>query len=58
MIFTSLNLTSEFPNLPALQKDRESEVLYDLCYECGFTLKRVRGMTRTHSQMHCTDKHS
>ena len=26
--------------------------------ECGFTLKRVRDMTRTYSQMHCTDKYS
>ena len=26
--------------------------------ECGFTLKRVRGMVRTHSQMHRTDKYS
>ena len=24
--------------------------------ECGFTLKRVRHMTRTYSQMHCTNK--
>ena len=24
--------------------------------ECGFTLKRVRGMTRTYSQMNRTDK--
>ena len=26
--------------------------------ECGFTLKRVRGMIRTHSQMHRTGKYS
>ena len=26
--------------------------------ECGFTLKRVRDMTRTYSQMHRTDKNS
>ena len=26
--------------------------------EYGFTLKRVRDMIRTHSQMHCTDKYS
>ena len=26
--------------------------------ECGLTLKRVRGMTRIYSQMHCTDKYS
>ena len=26
--------------------------------ECGFTLKRVRDMTRTYSQMHHTDKYS
>ena len=26
--------------------------------ECGFTLKRVRHMTRTYSQMHCTNKYS
>ena len=26
--------------------------------ECGFTLKRVRDMTRTYSQMHRTDKYS
>ena len=26
--------------------------------ECGFTLKRVRDMTRTYSQMHCADKDS
>ena len=25
--------------------------------ECGFTLKRVRDMTRTYSQMHRTDKY-
>ena len=27
-------------------------------YRCGFTLKRVRDMTRTYSQMHHTDKYS
>ena len=26
--------------------------------ECRFTLKRVRDMIRTYSQMHCTDKYS
>ena len=26
--------------------------------ECGFTLKHVRDMTRTYSQMHRTDKYS
>ena len=26
--------------------------------ECGFTLKRVRDMTRTYSQMHRTGKYS
>ena len=26
--------------------------------ECGFTLKRVRDMTRTYSEMHRTDKYS
>ena len=26
--------------------------------ECGFTLKRIRDMIRTYSQMHCTDKYS
>ena len=26
--------------------------------ECGFTLKRVRDMTKTYSQMHRTDKYS
>ena len=26
--------------------------------ECGFTLKRVRDMIRTYSQMHCRDKFS
>ena len=26
--------------------------------ECGFTLKRVRDMIRTYSQMHRTDKYS
>ena len=26
--------------------------------ECGFTLKRVRDMSRTYSQMHRTDKYS
>ena len=26
--------------------------------ECGLTLKRVRDMARTYSQMHPTDKHS
>ena len=26
--------------------------------ECGFTLKRVRDMTRTYGQMHLTDKYS
>ena len=26
--------------------------------ECGFTLKRVRDMIRTYSQMHHTDKYS
>ena len=25
--------------------------------ECGFTLKRLRDMIKTYSQMHCTDKH-
>ena len=27
------------------------------CIECGFTLKRVRDMTRTYSKMHLTDKY-
>ena len=26
--------------------------------ECGFTLKRVRDMIKTYSQMHRTDKYS
>ena len=26
--------------------------------KCGFTLKRVRGMIKTYSQMHRTDKYS
>ena len=26
--------------------------------KCGFTLKRVRDMARTYSQMHSTDKYS
>ena len=26
--------------------------------ECGFTLKRVRDLTRTYSQVHRTDKYS
>ena len=26
--------------------------------ECGFTLKRVRDMTKTYSKMHRTDKYS
>ena len=26
--------------------------------ECGFTLKRIRDMIRTYSQMHHTDKYS
>ena len=26
--------------------------------ECGFTLKHVCDLTRTYSQMHCTDKYS
>ena len=25
--------------------------------ECGFILKGIRGMIKTHSQMHCTDKY-
>ena len=26
--------------------------------ECGFTLKHVRDIIRTYSQMHCTEKYS
>ena len=45
--------TSDFA--PALRKE-----FLDIqaTIECGFTLKRVRGMTRTYCQMHRTDKYS
>ena len=33
-------------------------VTIEATIECGFTLKRVRDMIRTHSQMHRTDKYS
>ena len=42
------------------QSRRETAQMIELCSgylsECGFTLKRVRHMTRTYSQMHCTNK--
>ena len=31
---------------------------YQATIECGFTLKRIRDMIRTYSQMHRTDKYS
>ena len=34
------------------------DILTSHTTECGFTLKRVRDMTKTYSQMHCTDKYS
>ena len=34
------------------------ETKHQATIECGFTLKRVRDMTRTYSQMHRTDKYS
>ena len=36
----------------------EGEVTATGLEECGFSLKRVRDMTRTYSQMHHTDKYS
>ena len=40
-------------------KERFKEFLdIQATIECGFTLKRVRDMTRTYSQMHRTDKYS
>ena len=44
---------SDFP--PALSKEFRD---IQATIECGFTLKRVRDMTRTYSQMHRTDKYS
>ena len=46
-----------------LEADAKSEVLSDCNWtfrqlECGFTLKRVRDVIRTYSQMHRTDKYS
>ena len=36
----------------------ESLLYIQATIECGFTLKRVRDMIRTYSQMHRTDKYS
>ena len=48
-------VTSPSDMAPALGKE-----LLDIqaTIECGFTLKRVREMTKTYSQMHRTDKYS
>ena len=35
-----------------------SSVTFRQTIECGFTLKLIRDMIITHSQMHCTDKYS
>ena len=45
--------TSDFA--PALSKEFLD---VQATIECGFTLKRVRDMTRTYSQMHRTGKYS
>ena len=49
----AVNSTSDFTPV-------SSKELSDIqaTIECGFTLKRVRDMTRTYSQMHATDKYS
>ena len=49
--------------LPKDQKAKDLFALYVLIMsrtrtECGFTLKGVRDMIRTYSQMHRTDKYS
>ena len=48
----SLNLQISWPALSKEFLDIETNI------HCGFTLKRVRVMTRTYSQMHCADKFS
>ena len=52
-LWVRVQLYSDFP--PASSKE-----FLDIqaTMECGFTLKRVRDMTRTYSQMHRTDKYS
>ena len=44
------------PNSIAARMSRNSLLKADA--KCGFTLKHVRGMTRTYSQIRCTDKYS
>ena len=41
-----------------LLRGRSSWTFRQLYIECRFTLKYVRDMTRTYSQMHCKDKNS
>ena len=45
--------TSDF--MPASSKEF---VDIQATIECGYNLKQVCDMIRTHSQMHCTDKYS
>ena len=47
----------ECQGTPCSKKARNLKFMW-LKFECGFTLKRVRDMIRTYSQMHRTDKYS
>ena len=52
-VFVSLQILSTSDFAPASRKFLEIQSTI----ECGFTLKRVRDMARTYSQMHRTDKY-
>ena len=56
----SCHVTYAFQSESSLYSCLNVKELLDIqaTIECGFTLKRIRDMTRTYSQMHRTDKYS
>ena len=54
-IYITVAVTSPSDFAPASSKEFLD---IQVTIECGFTLKRVRDMTRTYSQKHHTDKYS
>ena len=53
-----LQLDSNPESLSSWTNTQPFDIDIQTTIECGFTLKRVRDMTRTCSQMHRTDKYS
>ena len=58
MNFTVMVLRNVYPAATGIEPTTTQFINKHTTIECGFTLKSVRDMTRTYSQMHRTDKYS